>query len=72
MKEFKDFVINRFRQERTLAHESGHTPPDIDAMPEDQEITLWDSKWLDELSRHNEIYNQSVTFEEDPRLDPTG
>ena len=27
-----------------------------------------DSEWLDEVARHNEIYNQSVSTQEDPRL----
>lgn len=43
---------------------------------EDQEIVLFDpnirecldTRWFDEVARHNEIYNQSVSTEEDPRL----
>lgn len=48
----------RRREERRLSHEAG---VDIDATPQDQEIVLFEC--LD-----TKVFNQSVVFEEDPRL----
>jgi len=37
------YTIQQWRNERTLANEQGHaSPPFIDVIPEDEEITLFD------------------------------
>ena len=73
--------LNTWRQERTLAHDTGEDvplPPEIEeglvggfSRDEiiDTELTLWESStWMKEAARHNEIYNQSISTQEDPRL----
>lgn len=64
------------REERRLSHETGHV--DINRIPQDQEIVLFERECLDtkvfsdKIARHNTIYNQSVSLdwhEADPKED---
>ena len=62
----------RRREERRLANEAGHV---VDTIPIDQEIVLFpqvrecaDTRWVEEVAQTNEIYNQSISLEEDKRL----
>lgn len=69
-------AVENFRSQRRASLEAGHTPEPIspfiqDQIPEDQEIILLvNPDWMVDVARYNEIYNQSVTYDEDPRLDP--
>lgn len=70
--------MDQRRLERTLAHEQGHTPEvcypgEIGHFPEEVEEGLVGGElqrdvWLDMVSRQNDVYNQSVSTEEDSRL----
>ena len=76
------YTVQRWRRERALANEQGYaSPPLIDVIPEDEEITLFDSQrvpytpedydpslFAHEVAMNNTIYAESVTFKEDPRL----
>jgi hypothetical protein len=66
-------IIQEHKKTNIAAHENGHQV-DIDVIPQDQEIVLFEQKWMEELARHNEIYNQSVSLdwqELDPAEDGT-
>lgn len=63
------YLKNRLhRLQRTEELPRTATVIDVDAIPEDQEIVAFDSSWIDTLSRHNAIYNDSVTrqWQDDP------
>lgn len=68
--------MERFRQLKDRLHALQRadelprtaTVIDVDAIPESEEIVLFEPDWMDVLARHNAIYNQSVSreWQDDP------
>lgn len=51
-----DSIVNKLREWRGETVEISN----IDVMPEDQEITLWNSDWIHEVALTNDIYKEAT------------